>query len=53
MNVGLRLVGESKNHKKSIGPREVSNLDELLRSKSSKLGIFSSSKSFSKGKTMF
>jgi hypothetical protein len=52
-NVGLRIIGESKNHKKSIGPREVANLDELLRDKGSKLGIFSSFKSFSKGKSMW
>lgn len=48
-NVGLTLIGESKNHKKSISVRDVANLDELLRSKNSKLGIFTSYKSFSKG----
>ncbi|HAM79560.1 hypothetical protein [Ornithinibacillus bavariensis] len=52
-NIGLRLIGESKNHSKSISTREVADLDELLRSKKSKLGIFSSFKSFSKGKTMW
>lgn len=49
-NVGLTLVGESKNHKDSISVREVADLNELLRSKRSKLGIFSSIKSFSKGR---
>ncbi|MFB4471729.1 hypothetical protein ACDI16_02025 [Oceanobacillus caeni] len=48
-NIGLVLIGESKNHNKSISSREVNNLDELLRAKKSKLGIFSSYKSFSKG----
>lgn len=52
-NVGLVLIGESKNHNKSISTREVSNLDELLRSKESKLGIFSSAHSFSRGKNMW
>ncbi|WP_046180350.1 restriction endonuclease [Domibacillus tundrae] len=52
-HIGLRLIGESKNHNKSIGSREVNNLDELLRDKKSKLGIFSSYKSFSQGKTMW
>ncbi|MFB5251187.1 hypothetical protein ACE38F_12435 [Bacillus mycoides] len=52
-HVGLRLIGESKNHTRSIGSREVSNLDELLRDKLSKLGIFSSYKTFSKGTTMW
>ena len=49
-NVGLTLVGESKNHKVSISVREVADLNELLRSKRSKMGIFSSIKSFSKGR---
>lgn len=48
-HVGTRIVGESKNHKESISVREVTDLVELLRSKRSKLGIFSSSKSFSRG----
>lgn len=52
-NVGLKLIGESKNHNKSISVREVADLNELLRSKYSKLGIFSSYKSFSKGKTLW
>ncbi|KEF40472.1 Restriction endonuclease [Schinkia azotoformans MEV2011] len=51
--IGLRLIGESKNHKKTIGSREVSNLDELLRDKDSKLGVFSSFYSFSKGQSMW
>lgn len=52
-NIGIRLIGESKNHKKSISPREVSNLDELLRDNKSRLGVFSSYKTFSKGKTLW
>lgn len=52
-HVGLRLIGESKNHTSSIGSREVANLDELLRDKNSKLGVFSSYKTFSKGTTMW
>lgn len=48
--VGLRIIGESKNHAKSIGVREVADLSELLRSKRAKLGIFSSTKGFGKGK---
>lgn len=52
-NIGLRVIGESKNHNLSIKSREVANLDELLRDKQSKLGIFSSFKSFSKGSTMW
>lgn len=31
--VGIRMIGESKNHKDSIGVREVTDLVELLRSK--------------------
>jgi hypothetical protein len=52
-HVGLRIIGESKNHNKSIASREVNNLDELLRDKNSRFGIFSSYKSFSKGSTMW
>jgi hypothetical protein len=52
-HVGLRVIGESKNHKKSISSREVNNLDELLRDKNSRFGIFSSYKSFSKGTSMW
>ncbi|MGG3924942.1 hypothetical protein ABET51_02910 [Metabacillus fastidiosus] len=48
--IGMRIIGESKNHNKTIGVREVSNLDELLRDNKSRLGIFSSYKTFSKGK---
>lgn len=48
--IGLRMIGESKNHKKSIGVREVADLNELLRSKHAKVGIFSSIKTFSKGR---
>ncbi|EJL30006.1 hypothetical protein [Brevibacillus sp. BC25] len=48
--IGLRIIGESKNHSKSIGVREVADLSELLRSKRAKLGIFSSTKGFGKGK---
>jgi hypothetical protein len=48
--IGLRIIGESKNHKKSIGVREVADLNELLRSKRAKFGIFSSVKSFSRGR---
>ncbi|MFF2449388.1 hypothetical protein ACFVSW_20300 [Neobacillus sp. NPDC058068] len=51
--VGLRMIGESKNHNKSIGSREVADLYELLRDKGSRLGIFSSYKSFSKGNSMW
>ncbi|MBB3111962.1 hypothetical protein FHS18_004030 [Paenibacillus phyllosphaerae] len=47
-NIGLRIIGESKNHKKAIGVREVADLKELLRSKNSQMGIFSSYYSFSK-----
>ncbi|MEM5659608.1 hypothetical protein AAHB50_29410 [Bacillus toyonensis] len=47
--VGIRMIGESKNHKDSIGVREVTDLVELLRSKKAKLGVFSSYKTFSRG----
>ncbi|MBJ8152946.1 restriction endonuclease [Bacillus cereus] len=49
-HVGIRMIGESKNHKDSIGVREVTDLVELLRSKKAKLGIFSSYKTFSRGR---
>lgn len=49
-NIGDRMVGESKNHKESISVRDVTDLVELLRSKKSKVGIFSSTKSFSRGR---
>jgi hypothetical protein len=49
--LGMRLIGESKNHKKSISVREVADLNELLRSKRAKFGVFSSIKSFSRGKS--
>lgn len=49
-NIGLRMVGESKNHKDSIGVREVTDLVELLRSKKANVGIFSSFKTFSRGR---
>lgn len=52
-NVGLRLVGESKNHKDSISVREIADMTELLRSKNAKVGIFSSSKPFSNGSHMW
>lgn len=52
-NIGTRLIGESKNHKKAISSREVADLDELLRDKKSGMGIFSSYKSFSKGNSMW
>lgn len=48
-NVGLVMVGESKNHSKSISTREVADLSELLRDRKSKLGIFTSYNSFSRG----
>ncbi|MCU6795159.1 hypothetical protein OB236_23920 [Paenibacillus sp. WQ 127069] len=48
--LGLRMVGESKNHAESISVREVVDLDELLRSKRCKVGVFSSYKSFSRGR---
>lgn len=48
-NVGLVMVGESKNHSKSISTREVADLCELLRDRNSKLGIFTSHNSFSRG----
>jgi hypothetical protein len=51
--IGLTLIGESKNLKKSIGVREVADLHELLRSKESKLGIFSSYHPFSKGNSIW
>ncbi|EPZ0458910.1 MULTISPECIES: hypothetical protein [Bacillus] len=47
---GGRIVGESKNHSKSISSREVSNLYDLLQTKTARLGIFSSMHTFSKGK---
>lgn len=49
-DLGLRVIGESKNHNKSIGVREVADLNELLRSKRAKVGIFSSAKTFSRGR---
>jgi|SRR5699024_5939936 len=52
-NIGPVLVGESKNQNKSIGSRDVADLAELLRSKNSNLGIFTSALPFSKGKTMW
>lgn len=51
--IGLTLIGESKNHQKPIGVREVADLHELLRSKEAKLGIFSSFYSFSKGSSVW
>lgn len=48
--IGPKLIGESKNHKGSISSREVDNLDGLLKIRHSKLGIFSSYYSFSRGK---
>ncbi len=47
--IGMRIIGESKNHNKSIGVREVADLNELLRYKRANLGIFSSFKTFSRG----
>lgn len=49
-NVGMKLIGESKNHKDSISSREVDNLDGLLKIRNAKLGIFSSYHSFSRGR---
>jgi hypothetical protein len=49
-HIGLRIIGESKNHNDSIGVREVADLNELLRYKRARLGIFSSAKSFSRGR---
>ncbi|MFC5735970.1 hypothetical protein, partial [Cytobacillus gottheilii] len=49
-HIGIRAIGESKNHKESISVRDVTDLVELLRSKKAKLGIFSSYKSFSRGR---
>ncbi len=46
---GGRIVGESKNHNKSIGSRDVSNLYDLLQTTTARLGIFSSMHTFSKG----
>lgn len=48
----LKIVGESKNKQTSISSREVTDLCELLRDRRSNLGIFSSSKGFSKGKAL-
>lgn len=48
--IGLKLIGESKNHKSSISSREVDNLDGILKIRHSKLGVFSSYYSFSRGK---
>ncbi|TYS50101.1 restriction endonuclease [Bacillus infantis] len=48
--IGSRMIGESKNHKESIGVREVTDLVELLRSKKAKVGVFSSFKTFSRGR---
>lgn len=49
-HIGIRAIGESKNHKDSISVRDVTDLVELLRAKKAKLGIFSSYKSFSRGR---
>lgn len=49
-HIGIRFIGESKNHKESIGVREVTDLVELLRSKKANVGIFSSYKTFSRGR---
>lgn len=46
---GGRIVGESKNHNKSISSREVTNLYDLLQTTTARLGIFSSMHTFSKG----
>ncbi|MEJ6527316.1 hypothetical protein [Exiguobacterium sp. USCH10] len=48
--VGTRMIGESKNHKKAVSVREVADLVELLRSKKAKIGLFTSSKTFSRGR---
>ncbi|WJE51193.1 hypothetical protein QRE66_18015 [Bacillus cereus] len=45
------IIGESKNHsKKGVGSQEVANLYDFLKTKTSRLGIFSSFKTFTKGK---
>lgn len=49
-HIGLTIIGESKNHNKSIGSREVGNLYDLLHNKEARVGIFSSINSFAKGK---
>lgn len=49
-HIGLRIIGESKNHNKSISVREVADLNELMRTKEAKLGIFSSFRTLSRGK---
>lgn len=49
--IGLRFVGESKNHLTAISVREVADLEHLLVSNECKLGIFSSYKTFSKNST--
>lgn len=49
-HLGVRMIGESKNHKDSIGVREVTDLVELLRSKKANVGVFSSYKTFSRGR---
>lgn len=49
-HIGSRMIGESKNHKDSIGVRDVTDLVELLRSKKASVGIFSSFKTFSRGR---
>ncbi|MBT2757866.1 hypothetical protein J7E71_18430 [Mesobacillus foraminis] len=49
-HIGLRMIGESKNHKDSIGVREVTDLVELLRSKKASVGVLSSYKTFSRGR---
>ncbi|MGN4714264.1 hypothetical protein ACTFQ7_00100 [Bacillus cereus group sp. MYBK226-2] len=47
---GGKIIGESKNHNKSIGSREVASLYDLLQNKTSRLGIFSSMYTFAKGR---
>ncbi|WP_313150861.1 hypothetical protein [Lysinibacillus capsici] len=49
-HIGLKIIGESKNKQESVSSREVDNLDGLLKIRNSKLGVFSSYHSFSKGR---
>lgn len=48
--IGIKLIGESKNHKSTVSSREVDNLDGLLRVRDCKMGIISSYYNFSRGR---
>ncbi|MGE7022037.1 hypothetical protein [Solibacillus cecembensis] len=49
--MGTKIIGESKNHNRTVSSREVDNLDGLLRIRNSNFGIISSYHPFSRGRS--